>query len=114
MVPQAWLHRNNYFVSGQRIKYRVGRQVTMIIFWQLKQGNMVKSGWCHNQPIDQAVQAIVYQSGLSREWLKRNNASVVFKYRNAIDLGSYYFDCDEFYPSTIYDDCPDILANVQL
>lgn len=86
----------------------------MIIFWQLKQGSTVKCGWCHNQPIDQAIQAVLYQSGLSRELLKQNEASVSFKYRKAIDLGSYHFDCDEFYPSTIYDDCPDILANVKL
>lgn len=87
---------------------------SMIIFWQLKHGNLIKSGWCHNQPIEEAIKAVIYQSGLSRESLKQNDASASFRYRNAIDLGIYYFECDEFYPSSIYDDAPDCLANVLL
>lgn len=86
----------------------------MIIFWQLKHGDKIANGWCHNQPIEEAIKAIVYQSGLSPQELKDVDGKVSFRYRNAIDLGTYYFECDEFYPSSIYDDSPDFLANVQL
>lgn len=86
----------------------------MIIFWQLKHGDKIAIGWCHNQPAHEAIKAVMYQSGLSYQELKDTDSKVSFRYRNAIDLGTYYFDCDEFYPSSIYDDGPDFLANVQL
>lgn len=86
----------------------------MIIFWQLKHADKIANGWCHNQPAHEAIHAVMYQSGLSKESLKEMDATVSFRYRNAIDLGTYYFDCDEFYPSSIYDDCPDFLAKIKL
>ena len=78
----------------------------MIIFWKLKHNNTIKTGWCHDQPLESCIEAILYQSGITLAELTKDCATVKFIYRNAVPLGSYHFENGEFYPSSEYDDNP--------
>lgn len=80
----------------------------MIIFWKIKHGTTIKHGWCHNQPVDDAIKAVLYQTSIPLSDLRDNDSTVEFRYRNAINLGIYYFNGEEFYPSSEYDNNPDL------
>ena len=83
----------------------------MIIFWKLAHNDTIKNGWCHNAPLENAIEAILYQCSITKTELKKECSIVEFRYRNAIHLGKYYFESDEFYPSEEYDNNPN-LANL--
>jgi hypothetical protein len=78
-----------------------------ILPWTISHNDKTKTGWCFDDIIESAIEAVKYQSPASPAELK-HNCSVVNFYKSGKSLGTYYFESDEFYPSSYYDDNPEI------
>jgi hypothetical protein len=80
-----------------------------MLTWILTYDTKTKRGWCHgNFGVLDAVRAVIYQSGVSLDQLKEADAKVRFLYRDSHDVGTYYFECSEWYPSEFYENNPTI------
>jgi len=85
-----------------------------MIFFILQHNGSTKRGWCHgNNNLEDALDAVMYQSGKTLQELQESGSFVRFLYRDSVDLGTYRFNDSEFFPSSLYINNPKI-ANLYL